>query len=169
MRITRRHVLALTLAGAGLAAGGAGALALRWWDRPAAEGLQAMSQDEYDFVQAVAEAWMPHGGTPELSGADANLGAFFDGVLARADDTTRSLLKTLLQVLDDKPIGFRFVPYRHLPLSVRQDILRDWLHHDNYLFRNAVEGFMALLSMGWTTHPEVARLISPWYGCGYGP
>jgi len=169
MRITRRHVIALSAAAVGAAALGAGGLVLRWWNGPPGHGLRALSRDEYDFVNAVAEAWMPSGGTPAISGAEANVGAFFDETLDRIDPSQRELLEALLQVLDDKPIGFHLVGYRNLPLATRQRILRAWMHHPEYLFRSAVAGLMALISMGYTTHPEVARQISPWFGCGYGP
>lgn len=168
MRITRRHLIALTGASAGLAAMGALGVFERWWDRPHGEGLAVLSLDEYEFLQAMAEAWMPRGGTPALSGADANLGAFVDDLLTHVDPPTPTLLKALFQGLDDKPIGGWFAAYRHLPLEDRQILLRQWLDHDNALFRGGVSGTIALLGFGWTTHPDVAKLLQPWYGCGYG-
>src|SRR5262249_29739543 len=64
VRITRRQVLAAAAAlpaAGGLAAAG---LAWRWWDRPPGEGLKVLSAREHDFVQALAEAWLPPGGDP---------------------------------------------------------------------------------------------------------
>ena len=82
MSLSRRHVLAATTA-VGVAGGlGVGTAAWRWWERPPGEGLQSLADDEYAFVQALAEAWMPAGGTPELSGADAALGNFIDGLIS---------------------------------------------------------------------------------------
>jgi len=168
MRITRRHLLALTGATTGAAALGVGGLALRWWDRPHGEGLLVLSQDEYEFLQAVAEAWMPRGGTPELSGADANLGAYVDELLFHVEQPTPTLLKALFQGLDDKPYGGWFTPYRKLPLDDRTTLLRQWLDHPNALFRGGVSGVVAILGFGWTTHPDVAKVLAPWFGCGYG-
>ncbi len=168
MKITRRHVLALTVAGAGAAALGAGGLIGRWWDRPAGEGLRALSQREYEVAQALAEAWMPPGGTPAISGAEAEVGRYLDAVIASTDPTTGKLLKALLEALDDKPFLFRGVPFRRLPLAERSALLAAWLRHDNALFRGAVSGLMALIAMGYTLHPEVSTALGPLFGCGYG-
>lgn len=168
MQITRRHVLALLAATTAAAGVGAGGLALRWWRRSPGEGLKVLSRDEYEFVQAVAEAWLPPGGEPEISGAEANVGAFLDETLVHAEGATAELLKLLFQGLDDKPLGGWFHPYRRLPLADRQVILHDWMHHDNPTFRRAIAGVMALLGMGYTIHPMVAEVLRPSFGCGYG-
>lgn len=168
MRITRRHVLAVLAVGGAASALGTGAVGLSWWDRPPGEGLKVLSPQEYDLVQAVGEAWMPRGGTPELSAADAEVGLFFDELLAHSPEDAARMLKLLLQALDDKPrIGW-FSAYRHLPLESRQEILAGWIDHPRPLLRRAVHGMIVLLSMGWTTHPEVARILRPSFGCGYG-
>ena len=161
-------MLALGAAGAGVSAMGVAGLGLRWWDRPHGEGLLVLSDKEYGFLQALAEAWMPAGGTPALSGADANLGAYVDELLSHVEAPTPTLLKALFEALDDKPIGGWFAPYRKLPLEDRATLLRRWIDHPNALFRSGVVGTVILLGFGWTTHPEVAPMFQPWFGCGYG-
>ncbi len=168
MKITRRHVLA-AMAGVPVAGGlGAGALAWRWWDRPPGQGLAALSQDEHDFVQAVAEAWMPPGGEPALSGADAQLGRYFDDVVAAMEPAGARELKLLLQALDDLTLPTRLAPFRSLPLDTRTEVLRGWLHHDQWLLRNAATALVVLVGVGWTIHPEVVGVLRPHFRCAFG-
>ncbi len=155
-------------ASAGAGAIGLSATAVRWWDRAPGSGLETLSADEHAFVQALAEAWMPRGGTPELSGADARLGDFLDVSLASMTPLNRKGLKLLLQVLDDSTLPTHLSAYRHLPLSQRQKTLYGWMHHDNSLVRAAIQGITVLVAVGWTTHPDVAAVLSPSMRCWYG-
>lgn len=147
---------------------GAGALALSWWDRAPGAGLASLSDDEHDFVQALAEAWMPRGGTPALSGADAQLGRFLDQVLDGMEPPAARELKLLLQALDDLPRIGHLSPFRALPLADRSELLAGWLHHDQWLLRNAAVALLVLIGVGYTTHPEVVPFLSPHFRCGYG-
>lgn len=169
MTPTRRQVLA-ALAAAPIAGGlGAGAVAWQWWDRPPGDGLVALADDEYAFVQALAEAWMPPGGNPALSGADADLGRFLDDILGAMRPDQARELKLLLQALDDLPRATHLgCPFRRLALDARIACLRGWLHSDRWLLRNGVQALLALLAGGYTTHPEVVPMLSPWFRCGYG-
>ena len=127
-----------------------------------------LSEDEHAFIQAMAEAWMPSGGEPALSGADARLGDFLDETLLAINPLNRKLLKLLMQVLDDATLPTHLSSYRKLGLKARQAVLHGWLHHDNHLLRSAVQGIVVLVSIGWTTHPEVAAVIRPSMRCWYG-
>lgn len=165
---TRRQVLATSAAVAAVGAFGAGATAWRWWDRPAGPGLKALSPDEHDFVQALAEAWMPPGGEPALSGAAAQLGLFFDDLLTGVLPTNRKLLKLLIQALDDATLPTHLAAFRHLDRPAREAVLAGWLHHDQHLLRSAVQGLVVLISLGFTTHPEVAPVFQRSMNCAYG-
>ena len=173
-RITRRHLLAAAAATAAAATLGAGGLALRWWDRPPGEGLAALSQDEHDFVQAVAEAWLPQGGepgwaAPQASGADAQPGRFLDAVVgAMAPEAAREV-KLLLQALDDWPIPRRLAPFRRLPLDTRIEVLHGWRHSDQWLVRNAAVAVLVLVAEGVTMHPTYLARLAPYAPCGFGP
>ena len=46
MRITRRHLLALSAATAAVGAIGSGGIALRWWDQPAQAPMHTLSGEE---------------------------------------------------------------------------------------------------------------------------
>ena len=145
-----------------------GTTAWRWYDREPGEGLKALSPDEHDFVQAIAEAWMPHGGEPALSGAEARLGAFFDDIVAGMEPATGVEFKLLLQALDDLPMLTHLRPFRLLELDARIEVLDGWLHSDFALIRVAALGVLALAGAGWTTHPEVVPFFRPLFRCGYG-
>jgi hypothetical protein len=149
------------------AAVGAGGLYLRWWDRRPGEGLSVFSTDEWEFVQAAAEAFFPPGGDPPMSGAEADLGNFLDEVLSHFPDRERKGLKLLLQVLDDATIPTHAAAFRHLELETRTAVLQDWFATDSVLFRSALGSLLLLLSEGYCTHPTVVAAIGG-FACGYG-
>jgi hypothetical protein len=168
VRPTRRTVLATSAALAAASAFGAGVMGARWWDRDPAHGLKTLSADEHDFLQAMADAWMPPGGIPALSGADAQLGLFVDDLLTGVLPTNRRLLKLLMQALDDLTLPTHLAAYRSLDRPAREAVLAGWLHHDQHLFRSAVQGLVVLMAFGWTTHPEVSPHLQVSMNCAYG-
>jgi hypothetical protein len=168
VRITRRQVLA---AGAAVPVVGglcACGVAWRWWDRAPGEGLRALSTDEHDFVQAAAEAWMPPGGDPPISGAEARVGVFIDELVAAMSPAAGRELKLLFQALDDLAVPGHLSAFRHLPLETRTEVLRSWLHHDQWLIRLATTGVLILIGEGYTLHPAVADTLRPFFPCGFG-
>jgi hypothetical protein len=167
-RLSRRHVLAAMGAVATAGALGAGVKAWTWWDTDPGAGLEALSTDEHDFVQALAEAWMPPGGEPALSGADAGLGRWMDDLVAAMSDASANELKILLQLFDEATIPSRLRPFRKLPLDTRIEVLRQWMTADLWLWRNGISALLVLIGIGWTTHPEVVGLMRPHFRCAYG-
>ena len=168
MELSRRHVLAAMAAVPVVGALGATGVAWTWWDRPAGQGLRALSDDEYSIVQALAEAWMPRGGEPELSGADADLGAFFDDLIGGMESNSATELKMLLHILDNLARPTHVRPFRSLPLAARTTLVQEWMDSPVELVRLAITAVIVLLSMGWTTHPDVVPFFSPYFRCGYG-
>lgn len=167
-RITRRQVLAAGAAVAVAGGLGAGATVWSWWDRPAGEGLKALSPEEHAFVQALAEAWMPRGGRPELSGADARIGDFFDDIIASMHPQTGREMRLLLHALDHLCVPRRGRRFTALPLQTRSEVLANWLDHPAFLVRDGTAAVMVMVGMGWTTHPDVAKVLRPMFPCGYG-
>lgn len=167
MRITRRHLLATSAAAATVGAL-AGGLAVRWWDRPKASHLKALSEDEHAFVQALAEAAFPPGGDPALSGADARLGDFLDEMVSWMEPQQGRLFRLLLQAMDDRPTPVWLAPFSSLDLPSRIQILEGWANSEYYLIRSSTAGVTALLAFGWMTHPENAARLKPHVGCAYG-
>lgn len=168
MSITRRHVLAALAGSATVATLASGATVWSWWDRPAAEGRKALSADEVAFIEALAEAWMPPGGTPALSGAEAGLGAFMDDLIAAMPEGQGNELKLLINLLDDFTVPRRMARFQSLDLETRIATLSGWLDTPNHLLRSGVTALVALLASGYTMHPAIADKVNDWYLCGYG-
>ena len=167
MNLTRRQVLAAT-AGISVAGGlGVGTASWRWWERPPGAELQCLASDEHAFLQALAEAWMPPGGTPALSGADAAIGDFVDGVIAAMHPSTGRELRLLLSLLDAATLPTHLGRFHTLALHDRETVLHGWLHSDVSLIRSGVHAVVALVSLGWTSHPAVAEGLRPYFKCGY--
>jgi hypothetical protein len=167
--ITRRHVLAAMAGLAAASAVGVGATAWRWWDQPPGEGNRVLSAEEHGFVQALAEAWMPPGGEPAISGAEARMGDFLDGVVGGMAAQQGRLFRVLLHLLDEETLVTDASRFQHLSLDRRQEVLASWLASPWFAQRQAVSAVMALLSFGYTEHPAVAPLLKPLFTCGFGP
>jgi hypothetical protein len=93
--VTRRQVLAVTAASSAAAIAGVGAHVWTWYDRAPGEALAVLSPEEHGFVQALADAWMPPGGVPAISGSEARMGDFLDGVIASMATTQGKLFRLL--------------------------------------------------------------------------
>lgn len=168
MKVTRRQILA-AMAAIPLVSGlSAGAVGLRWYNRAPGATLLVLADDEYAFIQALAETWMPAGGTPSLSGAEADLGRFADDLISSMASMQQTLIKLLLQVLDDATLPTHFASFKSLEIAEREIVLRGWLNADQPEVRTAVSTMLLLLGEGWGTHPKVVEHMRNEYPCGYG-
>ncbi|MFT6374818.1 MAG: hypothetical protein ACJARS_001466, partial [bacterium] len=102
-----------------------------------------------------------------LSGADADLGTWFDELLTQMAPNQATLLKLFVQILDDVPLVTDASTFRGLSLARRIELLSDWLDSSNALFRAGVSAVVVLIGMGWTTHPTVAAVLAPRFRCGW--
>lgn len=168
LNITRRQVVAAAAAVPVVGGLAAGTTVWRWWDRPPGDGLKSLSLDEHGFIQALAEAWMPRGGNPELSGADARLGDWMDDVVDAMEPQTAKELKLLMNAMDALPVATRLRPFQALPLETRTAVLNGWIQHPVSLVRDGISGILVLMGIGWTTHPEVVPIFRAMFRCGYG-
>jgi hypothetical protein len=168
MKITRRHVLAGAAAVTAASAVGAGGLAASWWNQTPEAELRALSPDERAFLNAVGEAWAPPGGTPALSGAEADVGRWIDDVVASMAPTQGKLFKLLLHALDAATVPTHLGRFTALPLDTRTEVLRGWLAHRSSLLRQGVNAVVVLVALAWTEHPEVAPHFRTFYRCGFG-
>lgn len=169
MALTRREVLVATGAlVVGTAVVGEAAV-LRWWNHAPGANLKALSPLEYEVVQAMAEAWMPPGaGPPDVSGAEANCGAFVDEVCSRMDTWSRKGFKLLLHLFDDRTLLTHRKRFTELDRFDRAPILREWMDSPTYWERQAVGAVMILIAFGYEVHPEVSAVFAPLHGCGFG-
>ncbi len=163
-RFTRRQLLQTLAAIPATFAVGAGGLWWRWWDAPHGAELLVLADDEFEFLQSIAEAWMPPGGRPAISGSEARVGSVIDGMLSKAPDKERSLLKLLFQALDDVTVLSHGSAFRHLDLETRITILKEW--RESSLLRQAVEALLILIGEAYATHPDVRAEWRSLVACG---
>jgi hypothetical protein len=168
MRITRRHLLALSAAAAAVGAIGAGGLGYRWWDQSPGAALQALSEEEAQIVRAIAGTAYPRTAAIPLDGAEAHLDRFFDATLSHMPESPRKLLKLLLHGLDGGTVLTHGAPFTALTPADRSEVLKGWVQHELAELRNAAQSLVLLLGMGWTIHPEVAPTMQRYHSCGYG-
>jgi len=139
-----------------------------WWNAPAGQAFLCLSAREAELVDSMAEALFPPGGTPALSGGDAGISRFLDGVIDAIPDTTDNLLRLFINALDDFTRLTRFSGYCELPLAERTELLGTWAQSPQYLFRSSVSSLLLFISMGYCLHPEVQEDCGWVFPCGYG-
>lgn len=166
-KFTRRQALAASAAAAA-AASGAGAVHLAGWWLGEPEGdYLFLAPDEVALADALAEALFPPGGHPALSGKDAGLARYLDGILAVMDPPTNEALRILLHALDDWAVLSSGSGYSKLDLEERTANLQRWLNHEQHLVRGAVTGLTIFLSMGYCGHPDVKAAAGWVFPCGF--
>ncbi len=164
---TRRQVLATSAAVATATVAVSAGHVASWWDRDAAAGFLALSPQEVAIVEGLAEAMFPPGGDPPLSGKEAGLAHYFDGIMAAMDSPTDKLLRLLLHALDDWAFFEAGLPYAQLPLDSRMDKLQGWMSHESHHVRGALSGLLVFLGMGYCGHPDVKSAAGWVFPCGY--
>jgi hypothetical protein len=168
VRLTRRHFLAVAGLTAAAAAAGVALTAHHWWDQPAAAPYHHVSRDEVLFLDALAEAAFPAGGTPSLGGGQANVGRYLDIVLAGLVGMQRQLVRVSMHALDNLARAGHGVAFHDLPPDTAQAQLREWLLSPSATERGLAQSLYLFVVMAYTAHPDVAPLLRPWFGCGFG-
>jgi len=166
-RITRRQALAVSGLVAAAGATGVGLRVVSWWDQESSAKYSCLSEREVQLIDSMAEALFPPGGTPALSGAEAGVSHFVDGVVDAIPSTTQELLRSFLHALDDFTRITRFSGYVELPLDERTELLGSWTQSSQYLFRSSVSSLVLFLSMAYCLHPEVKEACGWIFPCGY--
>ena len=168
MRITRRHLLALSAGTTAAAALVAGGIATRWWNQPADAPFDVLNQDEAAFVRAWASAAYPANEIISLAGEDAGLDRFFDQMLKTTPADAAKLLRLLLHALDTATYPTEGMAFSKLAEDQRQVVFTRWINSDIAPFRSATQSLVLLLGMGWSIHPDVAPHMRALHSCGYG-
>ncbi len=168
MKIGRRHLLAAAAAVAGAGVVGVGGTLVAWWDQPARAPLLHLSSAEIALFDALADAIFPEGGTPPLSGGDANLSRYLDAVLAGMAPTQRSLFRVAMHGLDAlarvQAGGF----LAELPSEEVAAVLRGWMTAGDPNLRGVAQSLHIFVCMAYLAHPEVQGVIAPQFKCGFG-
>lgn len=167
MKITRRHVFAMTALTTGAAAATAGVVGARWWDRPAGDGYTHLSAEEGEFIRAFAGAVYPATSAIPHDGSDLELDHYLDDALGAMVPTQRNLIKVLLHALDTWPMPTRLEAFADLDRVAQQEVVTHWTTHFRGEIRQAATSLVLLVGMGFTTHPSVAPFFSALHRCGY--
>ena len=166
--INRRQLLLCSTIVAGGAAITAGLFVYSWWDTPPEEPYQALNIKEAKLVSLLSSAVFPGGDTLSFDGAQAQLDRFFDLFLTHMNAENRTLLKLLLQATDRISLPSQGTLFSNLSHAEQQLCIENMLNHDHHLIRSAYQSLIAILGMGYTTHPTITSIISPLHRCGYG-
>lgn len=162
--ISRRRLLAGTLAATGLAvAGGAGVLGL---PAPAVEGLLVLNAREYRTVSRLARALFPPGGAFAYSADAVDLARAFDAFLAGEPEWNRTDLRRGLALLELGPVIFegRGTTFSHLSDEERLAHFERWGEADSAVRRQLATALRKFLTLFFYDQPGA------WPGIGYdGP
>ena len=167
-KISRRHLLALSLAMGAAATLGAGATLISWWKVSPDQPYATLSTEEAAIIVALAEAAFPGGNASPLDGGDAHLDRFMDELLTSMGEPNKSLLRVLLHAIDTTAILNGVPTFRKMSVEQRQVQINKWANAKNHLWRSAILSLITLMGMGYTTHPTVAERLSEYHMCGYG-
>ena len=166
--INRRQLLLYTTIVAGGAAITAGLTVYSWWDTPPEQPYTLLNQKEAHMVSLIACAAFPKGKAMSLDCAEAQMDRFFDLFLSNLTAEKSSLLKLLLQATERVSILSHGAYFSNLSYQQQQSCIENLLEHDQHLVRSAYQSLIAILGMGYTTHPKVVYIIAPLHRCGYG-
>jgi len=139
-----------------------------WWNRRPGDGLEALSDQEYEIVQAMAEALFPPGGNPPQSGSELNLGGFVDAQVASLDVDLRRVMKAGLHAIDDLTIltDWGLKPFRKHDLERRQQIIAEWETSEAFPKRGLLLLYKWYIGMGFMEHPGMLEVLDIDYICG---
>ncbi len=142
--------------------------AYSWWNIPAEAPFKHLSSHEAAQVRRIAESFFPSGQVTTIDGGSAKLDRFLDALIAQFGTQEISLIKFMLNGIEPLSVPAYGVTFSSLSSNNRLLFLKSWLHHDNHLVRNALMSIVTLLGMGYTSHPDIAPLISTHHKCGFG-
>ena len=168
MAISRRALLKASAALGGAITLAGGATVAHWWDQAARPGWLCLSEAEQRFLCAFADTVFPPGGEPAISGSEAGATEVFDAVVGAMAPDQRNALKLFLNALNASTRPTHLRAFEQLGPEHRDEVLTDWEHHPISEWRNAIQSLKILVGIGFTTHPDVAALISPHFLLGYG-
>ena len=87
-------------------------------------------------------------------------------IAVRADEafSSASVIKIPIMVR-----AYQLAEAGTLDLDERTLVLAQWVDSPSQNIRQAIRAVLALLSEGWTQHPDVIAVIQPMFPCGVGP
>ena len=166
--IPRRKLLLYAGAAFGSATIASSIMVGQWWNTAAQEPYANLNKEEANITLLIAKAAFPAGEHHNVDGGQAHLDRFFDQFLGHLQPQNRALLKLLVQATDRVSIPLYGQYFSNLPSHEQQSCLEYLLNHQQHLIRSAYQSLIAILGMGYCTHPEMAEKLSRLHRCGYG-
>jgi len=166
--LSRRQLLVLASAPPLLAAAGAAGVAGSWFLQRPAPPLRFLSTAEAATVRALCGAAWPATTACPLDGADADLDAYLDELMASLGGLQRDGIRMLLHVIEELPLATDGDRFGALPRDRQAALLQSWLDSDQATVRSALVSVVILTGMGYTTHPDAAATFGSLYRCRYG-
>ena len=168
---TRRHFVAaagVLSAVAVAGAAGAGAVYSAWWDQPHDSRTRHLSPDELAFLDALSDTIFPPGAALPLSGREAGVGRFMDGVLDGLAPFQRKMLRLSFHALDQWPRPSHGKPFRDLNPAEGAEVLAGWVSSGRPEVRGLLAGTYIFVAMAYSVHPKVSPVFAAQFRCGYG-
>ena len=115
------------------------------------------------FLEAAAEAMFPAGGAIPLSGREADLPSYVDGILGLLPRHLRFQIRALFLLVEQATLVFpppgprRFRRFSALRPEQRVAVLEGWTESRLFARRLAFTALRAVLTMGYLGHPVVLR------------
>ena len=140
----------------------------QWWDTAPQTPYTNLSTEEANTVLLISKSAFPAGEHHHMDGAQAQLDRFLDQFLSQINDQNRKLLKLLLQATERISIPTHGSYFSNLAENQQQRCIEDLVRHPQHLIRSAYQSLIAILGMGYSTHPDMAEKIATLHRCGYG-
>ena len=166
--IPRRKLLLYATAALGSATIASSIMVGQWWNTDPDEPYQHLNNDEAQITLLIAKAAFPSGAHHNIDGSQAQLDRFFDQFIGHLQPQNRKLLKLLLQATDRISIPLHGAYFSNLSFETQQSCIESLVNHQQHLIRSAYQSLIAILGMGYSTHPEMAEKLSHLHRCGYG-
>ena len=166
--IARRKLLLYAAGALGSATIASSIMVGQWWNTSAQKPYTNLNKLEAEITMLIAKAAFPAGEYHNIDGKQANLDRFFDQFLGHLQPQNRKLLKLLLQATERISIPLHGQYFSKLSSDEQQSCLNSLLKHEQHLVRSAYQSLVAILGMGYSTHPKMADKLSRFHRCGYG-
>ena len=166
--IPRRKLLLYAGAALGSATIASSIVVGQWWNTTPQEPYMHLNKKEASITLLIAKAAFPAGKNHNINGAQARLDRFFDQFLEHLQVQNRTLLKLLIQATDRVSIPLYGQYFSNLSSNDQQSCIEYLINHQQHLIRSAYQSLIAILGMGYSTHPGMAEKLSRLHRCGYG-
>lgn len=165
---SRRGFLKVGLGvGAGVLLVGGGALAL-FRSGPTAAGKKVLSADEADFLDALAEVYLPPGNALGIDASTLDVSGSFDEHVRSLPPRERRVMRGLLALFDQWPrVSFSSSGrFSALPLEERIAVMRAWEESPRQARYGLANLLRVVVGLHMFSSPAALAAVGHRYGCG---